>query len=188
MHVHAHVLTLCGVHGGCRDAPRMWRKRRTACRTPHTRQASPIALPAAPLPSSLTLPACLPARPQDVHYKFLSAFLPAFFLRTRDYSKSVTVAPFLVNYSGALFREYPAPWQVLLKQDGGLYAVIAEDRTRYNLGEVKVGPVHDDARESADAVQCMRSSCGPCLMYPFGPAAGLIQWQLPLTSRLRHTP
>lgn len=33
------------------------------------------------------------------------------FLRPRAYSKSVNVAPFLVNYSGALFREYPGPWQ-----------------------------------------------------------------------------
>jgi hypothetical protein len=37
---------------------------------------------------------------------------PVFFLRPRDYSKSVPVAPFIINYSGALFREYPGPWQV----------------------------------------------------------------------------
>jgi hypothetical protein len=37
-----------------------------------------------------------------------------FFLRARDYSKSVAVAPFIINYSGALFREYPGPWQVSL--------------------------------------------------------------------------
>ncbi len=55
----------------------------------------------------------------------------------RDYSKSVSVAPFIVNYSGALFREYPGPWQVMLKQDNGEYACIAERRERYNLGDVK---------------------------------------------------
>lgn len=33
---------------------------------------------------------------------------------------------------------HPAgPWQVLLRQDSGEYACIAEDPTRYNLGEVK---------------------------------------------------
>ncbi|KAJ9508403.1 hypothetical protein QJQ45_011925 [Haematococcus lacustris] len=86
--------------------------------------------------------------PKEVHYAFLSAFRPVYFLRTRDYSKSVNVAPFIVNYSGALFREYPGPWQgceavlacwlqIMLKQDNGEYACIAEDRTRYNLGELK---------------------------------------------------
>lgn len=50
--------------------------------------------------------------PKDLHYQFLSTFRPVFYLRPRDYSKSVPVAPFVVNYSGALFREYPGPWQV----------------------------------------------------------------------------
>jgi hypothetical protein len=49
---------------------------------------------------------------QELHYNFLSFFRPVFYLRARDYSKSVPIAPFLVNYSGALFREYPGPWQV----------------------------------------------------------------------------
>ncbi|KAG2499857.1 hypothetical protein HYH03_002148 [Edaphochlamys debaryana] len=75
--------------------------------------------------------------PKELQYNFLSTFRPVFYVRARDYSKSVPVPPFIVNYSGALFREYPGPWQVMLKQDGGEYACIAEDRARYNLGEVK---------------------------------------------------
>ncbi|PNW85398.1 hypothetical protein CHLRE_03g184550v5 [Chlamydomonas reinhardtii] len=75
--------------------------------------------------------------PKDLQYQFLCRFRPAFYLRPRDYSKSVPVPPFIINYSGALFREYPGPWQVMLKQDGGEYACIAEDRARYNLGEFK---------------------------------------------------
>lgn len=75
--------------------------------------------------------------PKDLQYRFLARFLPAFFLRTRDYSKSVAVAPFVINYSGALFREYPGPWQVMLKQDNGELACIAENKTRYTLGETK---------------------------------------------------
>jgi len=63
--------------------------------------------------------------PRSVHARFLSTFLPAFFVRQRDYSKSVGVAPYIVNYSGALFREYPGPWQVMLRQDSGEYACIA---------------------------------------------------------------
>jgi hypothetical protein len=75
--------------------------------------------------------------PKAVHHRFLSTVRPAFFLRARDYSKSVPVAPFIVNYSGALLREWPGPWQVMLRQDGGEYACIAEDSVRYNLGELK---------------------------------------------------
>lgn len=63
--------------------------------------------------------------PKDIHYSFLSYFKPAFYVRQRDYSKSVAVAPFIVNYSGCLFREYPGPWQVMLRQDNGEYACIA---------------------------------------------------------------
>ena len=51
--------------------------------------------------------------PKDLHYRFLAQFLPVFYIRTRDYSKSVSVAPFILNYSGALFRMYPGPWQVI---------------------------------------------------------------------------
>jgi hypothetical protein len=75
--------------------------------------------------------------PKALHHRFLSTVRPAFFLRARDYSKSVPVAPFIVNYSGALLREWPGPWQVMLRQDGGEYACIAEDKVRYNLGELK---------------------------------------------------
>ena len=47
--------------------------------------------------------------------------------------QSVAVAPFIINYSGCIFREYPGPWQVMLRQDTGEYACIAERRERYNL-------------------------------------------------------
>ena len=56
----------------------------------------------------------------------------ALLMRTRA-SQSVAVAPFIINYSGCIFREYPGPWQVMLRQDTGEYACIAERRERYNL-------------------------------------------------------
>lgn len=52
-------------------------------------------------------------------------------------AQTVSVAPFLLNYSGALFREFPGPWQVMLKQDNGDLACIAERPDRYTLTEVR---------------------------------------------------
>ncbi|KAE8688219.1 Protein LOW PSII ACCUMULATION 3 [Hibiscus syriacus] len=75
--------------------------------------------------------------PKDLHYRFLSRFIPVFYIRIREYSKTVAVAPFVVNYSGALFRQYPGPWQVMLKQSDGSYACVAESATRFTLGETK---------------------------------------------------
>jgi len=76
---------------------------------------------------------------KDLQYRFLSTFKPVFYVRQRDYSKSVAIAPFIINYSGALFREYPGPWQVMLKQQdlAGNYVCVAEDKQRYNLGAFK---------------------------------------------------
>ncbi|EYU21739.1 hypothetical protein ABFS82_09G084400 [Erythranthe guttata] len=74
---------------------------------------------------------------KDVHYRFLSQFVPVFYIRTREYSKTVAVAPYIVNYDGALFRQYPGPWQVMLKQSDGSFACVAESATRFTLLETK---------------------------------------------------
>ena len=44
-------------------------------------------------------------------------------------SRSVVALP--------VFREYPAPWQVMIKQSNGVLACIAEDEDRFTLGEAK---------------------------------------------------
>ncbi|KAK3151971.1 hypothetical protein QOZ80_2BG0152750 [Eleusine coracana subsp. coracana] len=75
--------------------------------------------------------------PKDLHYRFLSQFTPVFYIRQRDYSKTVAVAPYIVNYSGAVFRQYPGPWQVMLKQADGSYACVAESEARFTLGQAK---------------------------------------------------
>jgi hypothetical protein len=100
-----------------------------------------------------------PLNPEFAPRRFLSTFRPVFFLRPRDYSKSVAVAPFIVNYSGALFREYPGPWQVMLKKDDGEYACIAEDANRYNLGDVKeqmLAAMGLNTEEEGSAMQFLR--------------------------------
>eukprot|EP00252_Welwitschia_mirabilis_P005047 TRINITY_DN15457_c0_g1_i1.p1 TRINITY_DN15457_c0_g1~~TRINITY_DN15457_c0_g1_i1.p1 ORF type:complete len:380 (-),score=69.12 TRINITY_DN15457_c0_g1_i1:294-1433(-) len=75
--------------------------------------------------------------PRELHYRFLCKFLPVYYIRTRDYSKTVAAAPFVLNYSGALFRQYPGPWQVMLKQSDGSYACVAESAGRFTLGQTK---------------------------------------------------
>ncbi|CAH9142749.1 unnamed protein product [Cuscuta epithymum] len=75
--------------------------------------------------------------PKQLHYRFLSQFTPVFYIRTREYSKTVAVAPYIVNYSGALLRLYPGPWQVMLKQSDGSFACVAESESRFTLGETK---------------------------------------------------
>ncbi|KAL3511980.1 hypothetical protein ACH5RR_024697 [Cinchona calisaya] len=74
---------------------------------------------------------------RDLHYRFLSQFIPVFYIRPREYSKTIAVAPYVVNYDGALFRQYPGPWQVMLKQTDGSFACVAESATRFTLGETK---------------------------------------------------
>jgi len=72
-----------------------------------------------------------------MHYRFLSRVKPVYYLRTRAYSRTINVSPFVVNYSGAVFREYPAPWQVMVKQNTGELVCVAEDDDRFTLGEAK---------------------------------------------------
>ncbi|CAJ1951429.1 unnamed protein product [Sphenostylis stenocarpa] len=80
----------------------------------------------------------LPGFPaKELHYRFLSQFIPVFYIRIREYSKTVAVAPYIVNYGGAVFRQYPGPWQVMIKQADGSFACIAESATRFSLGEAK---------------------------------------------------
>ncbi|XP_072054292.1 protein LPA3-like [Arachis hypogaea] len=45
--------------------------------------------------------------PKDLHYRFLSQFTPVFYIRIREYSKTVAIAPYIVNYSRAVFCQYP---------------------------------------------------------------------------------
>ncbi|KAM0004904.1 putative protein LOW PSII ACCUMULATION 3 [Helianthus debilis subsp. tardiflorus] len=93
--------------------------------------------------------------PKDLHYQFLSQFTPVFYIRIREYSKTVAVAPYIVNYTGALFPQYPgkninfdimliddmsaAPSDAIymLKQTDNSYACVAESETRFTLNETK---------------------------------------------------
>lgn len=80
----------------------------------------------------------LPAFPRkNLHFRFLSKALPVYYLRTRTYSRSMTRAPFVVNYSGALYRVYPGAYQVLLDTEQGNYQRLATLKERPPLGGVR---------------------------------------------------
>lgn len=76
--------------------------------------------------------------PKDLHDRFLSRVKPVYYLRTRQYSRSVTKPPFVVNYQGCLFRSYPGQFQTLLDVgDGRAYRRVLGSEFRPPLGEFK---------------------------------------------------
>lgn len=76
--------------------------------------------------------------PKDLQYRFLSQILPVYYLRTRQYSKSIAKPPYLINYQGALFRAFPGPYQSMLDVGDGRYKRVQASSRRPNLGEFKV--------------------------------------------------
>ncbi len=71
------------------------------------------------------MPACPPSPAQAPAGRACAPAHPLVPVCSRLLPQSVAVAPFIINYSGALFREYPGPWQVMLRQDNGVYACVA---------------------------------------------------------------
>lgn len=80
-----------------------------------------------------------PAFPgKDFHDRFLSRIKPVYYLRTRQYSRSIATAPYMVNFQGCLFRSYPGKYQTLLDTgDGRAYRRIQVDEIRPALGTFK---------------------------------------------------
>jgi hypothetical protein len=80
----------------------------------------------------------LPAFPsKSLQHRFLSYVRPVYFLRSRSYSLSLRRPPFLLPFSGALFRTYPGPYQCLLDTGNGRYRLVQTDERRPALGEFK---------------------------------------------------
>lgn len=51
---------------------------------------------------------------RDLHHRFLSQIKPSYLLRSRSFATSLRKPPFIVNYSGVLYRAYPEPYQCIL--------------------------------------------------------------------------
>ncbi|KAL9186424.1 hypothetical protein ACHAXT_005662 [Thalassiosira profunda] len=79
-----------------------------------------------------------PAFPgKDFQDRFLSRVKPVYYLRTRQYSRSVPQPPFIVNFQGCLFRSYPGHYQTLLDTGTGRYRKVLGNDIRPGLGEFK---------------------------------------------------
>ena len=75
--------------------------------------------------------------PKDLQDRFLSRVRPCYYLRTRQYSRSTAAPPFVVNYQGALFRQYPGEYQTLLDIGDGNFRRVSSNAFRPGLGEVR---------------------------------------------------
>ena len=79
-----------------------------------------------------------PAFPsKDFQDRFLSRVKPVYYLRTRQYSRSTSTPPFLVNFQGCLFRTYPGQYQTLLDTGNGRYRRVKGNSVRPALGAFK---------------------------------------------------
>jgi hypothetical protein len=79
-----------------------------------------------------------PAFPgKDFHDRFLSRVKPVYYLRTRQYSRSISSPPFVLNYQGCLFRSYPGHYQTLLDTGAGRYRKVLGNDVRPPLGTFK---------------------------------------------------
>jgi hypothetical protein len=74
--------------------------------------------------------------PKDLQWRFLSRAKAVYFLRTRQYTLSLPEPPFVVNYQGAIFRQYPGPFQCLL-DTGKTFRPVTTSERRPALGEFK---------------------------------------------------
>jgi len=79
-----------------------------------------------------------PAFPsKEFQDRFLSEVKPVYYLRTRQYSRSTSKPPFMVNYQGCLFRSYPGQYQTLLDTGKGRYRRVLGSGVRPALGQFK---------------------------------------------------
>ena len=79
---------------------------------------------------------------------------PVYYMRPRSYSLSLTRPPFLMSYSGVLFRRYPEGYQTLLDRGNGKYRAVKVESLRPALGTFKAQltealKVSDDTAQSA---------------------------------------
>lgn len=51
---------------------------------------------------------------RELHHRFLSGIKPVYYLKSRSFATSLRRPPFIINYTGVLFRAYPGPYKSFL--------------------------------------------------------------------------
>jgi hypothetical protein len=79
---------------------------------------------------------------RDLHYKWLCKALPVYHVRPTPYTRTLSSPPFLINFSGAIFRTWPGKWQALLEvpdteNGGGKYQRVSNLDKRPALSEMR---------------------------------------------------
>ena len=67
---------------------------------------------------------------RDLQYRFLSKIKPVLFLKPSTFATSIKRPPFVVNYSGQLFRAYPEDYQTILNTGQQKSRVVATSSTK----------------------------------------------------------
>merc|ERR1711918_211134 len=67
---------------------------------------------------------------RDLQYRFLSKIKPAFLLKPSTFATSIKRPPYVVNYSGQLFRAYPECYQTILNVGNEKSRVVTWSKTK----------------------------------------------------------
>ena len=79
---------------------------------------------------------------KDLHYNWLSTAVPVYHVRPTPYTRTLSTPPYLINFSGAIFRTWPGKWQALLEvpdtdNGGGKYERVTNLDKRPALSEMR---------------------------------------------------
>lgn len=74
---------------------------------------------------------------RDFHYNFLTRIRSAFVMRSRAFATTLRRPPFILNYSGLLYRNYPEPFQCILNTGNGKSKLVKVLEYRPSSGEYR---------------------------------------------------
>eukprot|EP01039_Chlorochromonas_danica_P007323 gene7323-8104_t len=74
---------------------------------------------------------------RDFHFRFLTLIKPAYLMRARSFATSLKRPPFIINYSGLLFRAYPEPFYSFLNTGDNKSKVVHRQDARPSTADFR---------------------------------------------------